>query len=153
MGPTLGSLRERLETLLVVDDNASVLDVVVAILKCANFRVLPALSGAEAIKLAGETDQKIHLLLSDVDMPRMSGLELGEALKISRPDMRVMLMSGGDNGLLVMNYGWAYIDKPFLPVKLVKMVTDVLHAPDRSQRGDGFDRRKDITLTTDLDGS
>ena len=135
-------LKGTLETLLVVDDDPSVLSVVVAILERANFLVLSARSGAEAIKLAGETEQKIHLLLSDVDMPQMSGPDLGAALKKTRPDLRVMLMSGGDNGLLVLNYGWAYLQKPFVGVKLVKMVTDVLHSEDRSQPGHQFDIRK-----------
>jgi len=116
---------------------------VVAMLEHANFHVLSAPGGVDALRLAGETEQKIDLLLSDVDMPQMSGPELGAALKKARPEMRVMLMSGGNNGLLVMNYGWAYLQKPFMPVKLVQMVTDVLHAPDRSQRADEFDRRKD----------
>jgi two-component system, cell cycle sensor histidine kinase and response regulator CckA len=144
MKPNGGSLKGTLETLLVVDDDQSVLRVVVTILERANFRVLSALSGAEAIKLAGETEQKIDLLLSDVYMPQMSGPDLGAALKITRPDMRVMLMSGGNYGLLVLNYGWAFLQKPFLNVKLVQMVTDVLHSPDRSQLGDQFDTRKDI---------
>jgi DNA-binding NtrC family response regulator len=108
--------------------------------------VFSAQSGADAIKLAGETDQKIDLLLSDVDMPHMSGPDLGTALKKARPDMRVMLMSGGDNGLLVLNYGWAYLQKPFLNVKLVQMVTDVLHSEDRSQLGHEFDTRKGIPV-------
>jgi hypothetical protein len=56
-----------------------------------------------------------------------------------------MLMSGGANGnLLVLNYGWAFIQKPFVAVKLVQMVTDVLHSRDRSQLGGReFDSRKD----------
>jgi DNA-binding NtrC family response regulator len=144
MEPNGGLLKGTLETLLVVDDDQSVLRLVVAILERAKFRVLSARSGAEAIKLAGETEQKIHLLLSDVDMPQMSGPDLSAALKTTRPDMRVMLMSGGDYGLLVLNYGWAYLQKPFLNVKLVQMVTDVLHSPDRSQLWHQFDTRKDI---------
>lgn len=85
------------------------------------------------------------MLLSDVEMPQMSGPDLGEMLKKSRSDMHVMLMSGGSNGnLLVLNYGWAYIQKPFVREKLVQMVTDVLHSPNRSQLGgQEFDSRKD----------
>jgi DNA-binding NtrC family response regulator len=146
MQPLANSLKGTLETLLVVDDNQFVLKTVVAILQHANFRVFSAQNGADAIKLAGETDQKIDLLLSDVDMPHMSGPDLGTALKKARPDMRVMLMSGGDNGLLVLNYGWAYLQKPFLNVKLVQMVTDVLHSEDRSQLGHEFDTRKGIPV-------
>ena len=50
-------------------------------------------------------------------------------MKKTRPDLHVMLMSGGANGnLLVLNYGWAYIQKPFVAEKLVQMVTEVLRS-------------------------
>ena len=140
------SLKQSLETILVVDDNELVLSVVVEILEREKFQVFSANSGPAALQLAEQTDRKIDLLLSDVEMPQMSGPDLGEALKKTRPDMHVMLMSGGDNGnLLVLNYGWAYIQKPFVAVKLVQMVNDVLHSENRSQPGgQEFDSRKDI---------
>ena len=139
------SPRGTLETILVVDDNAEVLNVVVAILKSANFRVFSAASGPDAVELAEKTDERIDLLLSDVDMPQMTGPDLGETLKKTRPNIHVMLMSGGAKGsLLVLNYGWAFIQKPFVAAKLVEMVTDVLHSEDRSQLGgQEFDSRKD----------
>ena len=141
-----GSLKRKLETVLVVDDDEETLDVVVAILKRANFRVLSADCGPNALKLAEGKNGRIDLLLSDVDMAPMSGPDLGEALKRARPDLHVMLMSGGAKGnLLVLNYGWAYIQKPFVPVKLVEMVTEVLHSTNRSQPGgQEFDSRKDV---------
>jgi len=134
-----------LETILVVDDNAAILKVVVEILKGAHFTVLSAADGPGAIELASKTEGRIDLLLSDVDMPRMSGPDLGLTLKKKRPEMHVMLMSGGENGnLLVLNYGWAFIQKPFVSMKLVQMVLEVLHSPDRSQSGgQEFDTRKD----------
>jgi len=133
-----------LETILVVDDTAAVLTVVVAILKAANFDVLQASSGKMAIRLSADYAGTIHLLLSDVKMPETSGPELGELLKKSRPNMRVMLMSGFTGGdLLVLNYGWAFISKPFVPRKLVEMVNAVLHTPDKSQGSNQFDQRKD----------
>ena len=138
------SPKGKLETILVVDSDETVLKTVVTLLKGANFRVLSADSGANAIKLAEETEVPIHLLLSEVDLPPMSGPDLGKTLKKSRPDIHVMLMSQQENGnLLVLNYGWAYIQKQVVAVKLVQMVTDVLHAPDRSQLGDEFDSSKD----------
>jgi len=139
------SRKGTLETILVVDDNHLILRVVVDILQRANFRVLSAISGPLALKLASEIDAKIDMLLSDVDMPEMSGPDLGQELKKTRPDIHVMLMSGGANGnLLVLNYGWAYIQKPFVPTKLVQMINDVLHSEDRSQLGgQEFDSRKD----------
>ena len=141
------SVKGTAETILVVDNNEMVLKTVLAILKGSNFRVLSADSGPNAVKLSRETNERIDLLLSDVDMPLMSGPDLGEMLKKARPDMHVMLMSGGENGNLpVLNYGWAFIQKPFLPEKLTKMVTEVLHTPDRSQLGgQEFDSRKDKT--------
>jgi len=65
-------------------------------------------------------------------MPLMSGPALGQEMKKTRPDIHVMLMSGGAPRLpfLVLNYGWAYIDKPFLKVKLTEMVNHVLHSAD-----------------------
>jgi DNA-binding NtrC family response regulator len=133
-------------TVLVVDDTDSVRNVVISILERANFTVLSANSGEQAIKIAGDTNEKIDLLLSDVEMGNMSGPDLGQTLKKSRPDLHVMIMSGGPSGnLLVLNYGWAFIQKPFVPKKLVQMITSVLHSPDRSQLGgQEFDSRRDI---------
>lgn len=140
-----GSPGATLETILVVDDNDMVLALVVTVLERAGFRVLSADGGRQALELAAQTKEEIHLLLSDVDMPWMSGPDLGEALKKVRPGIHVMLMSGGVNGeLLVLNYGWAFIQKPFVPVRLVEMIQEVLHSPDRSQLGGHeFDTRKD----------
>lgn len=121
------------ETILVVDDNETVLQVVVMALENANFRVLSATSGTKAIEVAEQTSGAIDLLLSDVDMPVMSGCDLAHVLMRARPAIHVMLMSGGDNrGVLVEDPGWAYIQKPFVPVKLVDVVSDFLHAPQEA---------------------
>ena len=132
-----------METILVVDDTGSVLKGGVAILEAAKFHVLQAGGGSEAVRLATEYPGRIHLLLSDIKMPDMSGPELGVLLKKTRPEVRVMLMSGFSGDLLVLNYGWAFIEKPFLSKKLVEMVTEVLHTPDKSQGSNQFDKRKD----------
>ena len=141
------SLKGTLQTILVVDDTEVVRESVVTFLENANFQVLSADSGQSAVDLAGGTDRTIDMLLSDVDMPRMSGPDLGETLKIARPNMHVMIMSGGPEGnLLVLNYGWAFLQKPDVPTRLVKMIKDVLHSENRSQLGgQEFDSRKDIS--------
>lgn len=134
---------QTLETILVVDDTDAVLKLVATILEAANFHVLRANSGPAAVKLAANYSGKIDLLLSDVQMPEMSGPQLGDALKQARPDIHVMFMSGFVGGdLLVLNYGWAFIDKPFVPKQLVEMVNTVLHSPDKSQGNHRFDTRK-----------
>jgi two-component system cell cycle sensor histidine kinase/response regulator CckA len=136
--------KKTLETILVVDDVDLVLGLVVMLLKDANFNVLQANSGAQALKVAAEYPGKIDLLLSDVKMPQMSGPALGTALKLTRKDIHVMFMSafpGGD--LLVLNYGWSYIEKPFVKTTLLEMVNTVLHTPDKAQGTHQFDIRKD----------
>ena len=135
---------EKLETILVVDDTPMILKVVVAILDAANFNVLEARSGAEALQVAADHIGKIDLLLSDVQMPSMTGPELGETLKQQRPDLHVMLMSGLAGGsMLVLNYGWAFIEKPFLSSKLLEMIGVVLHSPNKFQSKNQYDTRKD----------
>lgn len=138
-----GSL-EQLETVLVVDDTRTVLDLVVAILKTAKYNVITANSSHEALEVAANYPGTIHLLLSDVRMPLMNGPELGETLQKTRRDIRVMFMSGSIGGsLLVLNYGWAMIEKPFVPTKLLEMINIVLHSPNKSQGTDHYDTRKD----------
>ena len=133
-----------LETILVVDDTPLILTVVAAILNGAHFNVLQARSGEEAVTLSANYPGKIDLLLSDVQMPLMTGPELGETLKKSRPDLHVMLMSGLSGGsMLVLNYGWAFIEKPFLSGKLLEMVRVVLRSPNKSQGKNQYDTRKD----------
>jgi two-component system cell cycle sensor histidine kinase/response regulator CckA len=133
---------QEIETILVVEDNELILQTVVSILVTTNFRVLSANNGADGIKLAEKTEGNIDLLLSGVDMPLMSGPYLAEIIKEARPAISVMLMSGEANGnLLILNYGWACIRKPFLPVKLVQIIKDVLRSKNRSQLdGHEFDR-------------
>jgi two-component system, cell cycle sensor histidine kinase and response regulator CckA len=135
---------EKLETVLVVDDTPMILKVVVSTLNDANYNVLEARSGEEAIDVAANHPGVINLLLSDVQMPSMSGPELGQALKKLRPDLRIMLMSGLAGGsLLLLNYGWAFLEKPFLADKLLEMIDVVLHSPDKSQGENRYDTRKD----------
>lgn len=136
---------EYLETILVVDDDPAVLRIVSSILGRAEFRVLRATDGSSALKLATETPRTIQLLLSDVKMPGMSGPDLAETLKQTRPDIHVMFMSGfADGDLLVLNYGWAFIQKPFVATKLVEMIDVVLHTRDRSQGSRQYEAGNDI---------
>ena len=122
--------RNTLETILVVEDHPIVLEAVCEILERAGFCVLPACNGAEAIRTEGLTEGTIHLLLSDVMMPDMSGPVIAQLLKQHRPEMRVMLMSGyPDGNMLLLNHGWHFIEKPFRASKLVARVNEILRLP------------------------
>jgi len=132
-----------LETILVVEDDAAILKLVQVILQDASFEVLVASSANDALRVAADFSRTIHLLLSDIMMPDMCGPDLAAALKQRRPEMRVMLMSGyADGAMLVLNHGWHFIQKPFLPSALVGRVTDVLHTKVRDQSTDRFDPRR-----------
>ena len=131
-----------MKTILAVDDG-SILNMVAAVLESADFQVLRADSGVRALKLAAGYAGEINLLLSDVQMPEMSGPSLGDALKKVRPEIRVMFMPGYAGGdLLDLNCGCAFIEKPVVSKKLVDMLNVVLHTPDRSQGGHAFDTRE-----------
>src|SRR5579862_7423838 len=81
------------KTIMVVDDNPMILAFVSGLL-VDSYNVLSAGSGADAMRQANEYEQESHLLLSDFEMPEMSGIELASAMMIRRPLLKVLLMSG-----------------------------------------------------------
>jgi two-component system cell cycle sensor histidine kinase/response regulator CckA len=131
------------EANVVVEDDPVILGMVKVILEEAGFEVLSAPSAGQADVIADGFPRVIHLLLSDVMMPDVSGPELAKRLKDRHPDMRVMLMSGYAGGaMLVLNYGWHFIRKPFLASALLARVNDVLHTDVPEQGTDHFDTRE-----------
>jgi DNA-binding NtrC family response regulator len=136
-------MAEWLETILVVDDTAAEREVVTASLKCANFHILEADGAATAIELASTYDGRIALLLSALEMPVMSGPNLGEALRKTHPDVHMMFMTGISGGnLWVFNHEWTLIEKPLLPAKLPEIVTNVLHSPLACPASNPYDARR-----------
>jgi len=137
------SLKGEVEgTILVVEDDEFILKLVTMILKKAGFTVLPTSTASEAGQIVANFPETIHLLLSDVEMPDTAGPDLAVKLKAMRPEMRVILMSGhADGALLILNYGWHFIRKPFLAEMLVATVKDVLTGNSREQQADRFDTR------------
>jgi DNA-binding NtrC family response regulator len=134
---------EHLETILLVEDHAALLKLVQQILEEAHFTVIAASTAKQALRLEAEFPGTIHLLLSDVRMTGMSGPDLAKVLKARRPQMRVVLMSGYPGGaLLVLNYGWHYIQKPFVATVLVSRIKDILRGEIREQSPDRFDTLK-----------
>ena len=131
------------QTILLVEDHPLLLKLVKGILENARFTVLAASSAKKAMRIEAEFPGNIDLLLSDVMMPGMSGPDLAKALKKQRPKMRIILMSAyPDGALLVLNYGWHFIQKPFMPLALVGRIKDVLCSKTREQGTDHFDTRR-----------
>jgi len=107
--------------------------VVREILEMNGYEVLEARHGAEALNLSTRHQGPIHLMLTDVVMPEMSGRELAQRLMPLRPDMRVLYMSGYTDDAIVrhgvVDSGIAFIAKPFTPDGLAAKVRSVLDSP------------------------
>ncbi|MCA1795608.1 MAG: response regulator, partial [Desulfobacteraceae bacterium] len=118
------------ETVLIVEDEQPVLVMVTTVLKTLGYHVLEAPTPKQALTIAGEYPQKIHLMLTDVVMPEMNGRELAEKMRFIRPDTSVLYMSGHAANVVsisgVVAEETAFINKPFAIRDLAKKVREIL---------------------------
>ncbi len=125
-----GKLPRGGETVLAVEDNKDVRRLAAQILKRQGYRVLEAANGGEALLVCGKLKEEIHLLLTDVVMPGMSGQELAQRLSVLRPEMKILYMSGySDDSIAsygILNEKVGFIPKPFSLEALVNRVREVL---------------------------
>lgn len=120
------------ETVLLVEDEEMVRDMTREILQESGYQVLEARHGQEALLVAEQYQGAIHLMLSDVVMPGISGRELAELLMPLRREMKVLYMSGYTDDAIVhhgvLDEGTAFIEKPFTPNALSQKIREVLDA-------------------------
>jgi signal transduction histidine kinase len=132
-------LKRGTETILIAEDEDGVRDLAHQFLKRAGYKVLEARDGAEAIAISGRYAAPIHLLLTDMVMPRMSGKELAEALCEARPTLKVVFMSGYSNFHEDDSAAkFASMTKPFSLTSLLDKIDEVLHGaavPEGSLKG------------------
>lgn len=118
------------ETILIAEDDPAILRMSNKMLKSLGYRVLPASTPDEAIQTAREYSGDIDLLLTDVVMPGMNGRDLAGRILLSRPDLKVLYMSGYTSDVIahhgVLETGVRFIQKPFLIHELDAHVRDAL---------------------------
>ena len=118
-------------TILIVDDNPSIRELIVETLKPLGYHCLQAASGKEAIEVFHKYKGEVHLLLTDVVMPYMNGRELAETIKKEKPDIKVIFMSGYTENIIahhgMLEPGINYISKPITPAALSQKIRSVLH--------------------------
>jgi len=135
-GAALPEPRGGTETVLVVEDEPPVRIVTRQVLERYGYAVLEAPDGDTALHLAAKHHGAIHLLLTDVVMPGLSGRQLAEQLARLRPAIKVLYASGyAENALAhhgIPESGISYLGKPFTPETLARRVRDVLDSPRES---------------------
>lgn len=128
------------KTILLAEDEQHVRSFVLAMLKQNGYSVMVAVDGQDALKQSRGFEGTIHLLLSDVEMPSMTGIELATQLQIDRPSIRVLLMSGMAAGMLLLNEGWQFLPKPFMS----NLLKDRIHHLLEEQPNEGNKAAEDI---------
>ena len=118
------------ETILLVEDDVGLRELISRALRHYGFTVLEAAQGGEALLLCEKEKAPIHLMLTDVVMPHMSGATLAERLRVLHPEMQVLFMSGYTEDAIVhhgvLNSDVNFIPKPFRMLALVQKVREVL---------------------------
>ncbi|MBE9484228.1 MAG: response regulator, partial [Bacteroidetes bacterium] len=118
------------ETVLIVEDNEGLRKFTQEVLQSYGYRILAAENGEEALKVGKEHEGPIHLLLTDVVMPKIGGKEAADRLQPLYPQMKVIYMSGyTDNAIIhhgVLAPGLNFLEKPFTPEGLARKVREAL---------------------------
>jgi two-component system, cell cycle sensor histidine kinase and response regulator CckA len=118
------------ETILLVEDEQVVRDLVGQVLQTTGYEVLEATNGEQALQMSSARQGPIHLLLADVVLPGLSGPEVAAQLVATRPEMQVIYMSGYTPEI-IMRYGISekhrlFLQKPFTPATLLAHVREAL---------------------------
>ncbi len=148
------------QTILVVDDDSSMLALCSTKLQAQGFTVLQASESPEALQMCTEYSGPIHLLLTDLllppkklqlasdkkKFPKMHGFELMRRVVAMRPEIRVILMSAHSDDVLkahgIVTEKWPFLRKPFNPEALVQMVSGVMVSPPSASEAKGDTGKK-----------
>jgi response regulator RpfG family c-di-GMP phosphodiesterase len=131
------------ETILLVEDEEFVRALARQVLQQSGYTVLEARHGDEALEISRQYHGPIHLMVTDVAMPQMSGIELAKRFASVRPEMKVLFMSGHPERALTdrgeLELGAPYIGKPFALTALTGKVRELLDAKRNRNEGAAAD--------------
>jgi CheY-like chemotaxis protein len=126
------------ETVLLVEDDDAVRSLAQLVLSSGGYHVLEARDGEQALQIAAAHPDTIHLLVTDLVMPHLTGRQLAATLKQSRPNLKVLLISGYADQAAPANGGsatnGAFLQKPFSPTVLARKVRQLLDAAGSEAR-------------------
>jgi CheY-like chemotaxis protein len=124
------------ETILLVEDEQTVRELIAEMLRRQGYQVLEAKDGLEALELAGQLNGTLSLLVTDVIMPRMNGKELANKMVQVHPHVKTLFISGYTDDMIarhgVLEAGVEFIEKPFSSASLVNRVHQVLQGTVRA---------------------
>jgi CheY-like chemotaxis protein len=131
-------------TILIVEDNDNLRDLLQRTLEGVGFTVLPASDGAEGLRLCLEHDGTIDLMVSDIVMPRLNGLQLSEQVRATHPAMKFLFITGFAEEFPelreLIKIGGIILEKPFLPSELLRRVEDTLKPLKQGNATTGTER-------------
>ncbi|HDL03839.1 MAG TPA: response regulator [candidate division Zixibacteria bacterium] len=114
--------------ILIVDDNPNMSSLLVEMLEVFNYDALRATDGHDALEKAGQNE--IAMVITDMRMPKMSGLELLQAIKEKRPSLPVVMISGYSidevDSDIVESKADGFLNKPFMMADIEKLLSDLL---------------------------
>ena len=125
------------ETLLLVEDQGPLRELLTQVLRDKGYKVLSANGGPDALQQMAKQDSPVHLLITDVIMSEMRGDKVAEALTGRYPNMRVIYMSGHTDNALIHNGSLpddiVFLQKPFTPDAMLRLIREVLDKAANSQ--------------------
>jgi DNA-binding response OmpR family regulator len=124
---------------LLAADEPEVRAMLEKLLKQGGYELVVAEGGQDALHKADDHKGRIDLLVASLQMPGMTGTDLAKEMRRARPELRVMLMSSYPQGLLVLDTGWHFIQKPYLSKVLLEKLIQLLKRPPapNTDRGQG----------------
>lgn len=137
------------ESILLVEDEPMLRTLVRHILEVIGYNVMAAASGSEAMEICKGHDGAVHLLLTDVVMPQMSGPKLGEEVIKLRPDIGILYMSGYPENVIMrhgVSEGVPFLQKPFSPQALALKVREILDGAEQARIYDSKALSQDSSL-------